>query len=89
MNEDQGGASYGLFCLSDTLYILQEDSTMFEYKNEVVDMPKTLKSKLSGSDMNILDERVNSRAQEGWELISSSYSVAGFAQVLLTFKRAK
>ena len=62
---------------------------MFEYKNEVFDIPGVVKSRLSGNDMRILDEMINKRSSDGWELVSSSFSVAGFAQVLLTFKREK
>ena len=62
---------------------------MYEYKNEVVDMSKTMEPKLSGRDVNILDDIINKRAADGWELVSSSYSVAAVAQVLLTFKKEK
>ena len=62
---------------------------MFEYKNEVIDMSGILKSKLSGNDMITLDDMINKRAAEGWELISSSYFVGVPVQVLLTYKREK
>jgi len=61
---------------------------MFEYRNEVFDMPG-MRSKLNGKDMYLLDDMINKRAAEGWELVSTSYSVAGFPQVLLTFKKEK
>ena len=60
---------------------------MYEYKNEIVDFPGLMKAKLNNNDMYMLDDIINKRTTDGWELISTSYSIAASPQVLLTFKR--
>jgi|GEM_PF-3232599 len=60
-----------------------------EYKNEVIDILGAAKPKLSDDDIFLLNETVNKRAAEGWELVSTSYSAPEIAQILLSFKKEK
>ena len=65
---------------------------MFEYKSEVVTVTKTtgiVSKNLNDKDASILDELINKRAEEGWELVTHSISTVGLAQFVVTFKKAK
>jgi len=62
---------------------------MFKYESVLLDASGSMKSKLGTKDISILDEAINKRADDGWELVTCSYSVAGFAQLLLVFKKEK
>ena len=60
---------------------------MFKYESVLLAASSSIKGKLGTKDISILDEVINKRAADGWELVTHSYSVAGFAQFLLTFKK--
>ena len=60
---------------------------MFKYESVILDASSSVQGKLGTKDISILDEAINKRAADGWELVTHSYSVAGFAQFLLTFKK--
>ena len=60
---------------------------MFKYESMVVDASGSIKMKLGTKDISILDDIINKRAEDGWELVTYSYSVAGIAQFLITFKK--
>ena len=60
---------------------------MFKYESVLLDASSSIKSKLGTKEISILDEEINKRAADGWELVTHSYSVSGFAQILLTFKK--
>jgi len=62
---------------------------MFKYESVLLDASSFLKGKLGSKDISMLDEEINKRAADGWELVTYSYSVAGPAQFLLTFKKEK
>ena len=62
---------------------------MFKYESMLLDASSFIKGKLGTKDISILDEVINKRAADGWELVTYSYSVAGIAQFLLTFKKEK
>ena len=65
---------------------------MFEYKSDVVTATKTtgiLSKNLNEKDVAILDELINKRAAEGWELVTHSLSTVGLAQFIVTFKKEK
>ena len=62
---------------------------MFKYETVVLDASGSIKSKLGTKDISILDEEINKRAADGWELVTYSHSVAGFAQFLVTFRKEK
>lgn len=54
---------------------------MFEYKTEVLKTGvKWLSDKANDADVTALDELINRRASEGWELVTYSY-MATSAQV--------
>jgi len=62
---------------------------MFNYKSEVYIPSNTagIFKVLSDKDTSVLDELINKRAAEGWELVT--HSVAGNNQFIFTFKREK
>jgi len=60
---------------------------MFKYESMVLDASGSIKMKLGTKDISILDEVINKRAADGWELVTYSYSVSGVAQFLVTFKK--
>lgn len=62
---------------------------MLKYESVILDASSSIKGKLGTKDILILDEAINKRAEDGWELVSTSFSVAGYAQFLLTFKKEK
>ena len=67
---------------------------MFEYKSEIVmaDGFKLFSTKASECDMKILDDVINARAAEGWELANYIYSSSPLeagARFIVTFKKAK
>lgn len=62
---------------------------MFKYESVLLDASSSIKGKLGSKDISILDEEINKRAADGWELVTHSYSVAGYAQFLVTFKKEK
>ena len=67
---------------------------MFEYKSEIVKAVgfKLFSTKASECDMGVLDDVVNARAAEGWELVTYVYSsspIEAGARFIVTFKRAK
>ena len=64
---------------------------MYEYKTELLDTNvKWFKDSADEKDITMLDELLNKRAKEGWELVTYSYmiNVFGFKSVFsITFKR--
>ena len=67
---------------------------MFEYKSEIVkaDGLKLFSTKANETDMKILDDVINTRATEGWELATYVYSSSPLeagARFIVTFKKAK
>ena len=64
---------------------------MFEYKSELIMTTKTsgIVKNLSENDVSVLDELINKRAAEGWELVTHSVSIVGTAQFVVTFKKEK
>ena len=66
---------------------------MFEYKTEVLSTGvKWFSDKANDADVLALDQLINKRASEGWELVTYSYmatSVQARGATLITFKRQK
>jgi len=65
---------------------------MFEYKSDIVAatmMTGIVTKSLNKKDASILDELINKRAAEGWELVTHSVSTVGPAQFVVTFKKEK
>ena len=64
---------------------------MYEYKSELIMTTKTsgIVKNLSEKDVSILDELINKRATEGWELVTHSFSIVGTTQFVVTFKKEK
>ena len=64
---------------------------MFVYKSELIVTTKTsgIVKNLSEKDVSVLDELINERAAEGWELVTHSFSIVGTAQFVVTFKKEK
>lgn len=60
---------------------------MLKYESMILDASSSMKGKLGTKDISIIDEAINKRAADGWELVTCSFSLAGFAQFLLTFKK--
>ena len=60
---------------------------MFKYESVLLDASSFMKGKLGTKDISILDEAINKRAADGWELVTVSFSLAGLAQFLLIFKK--
>lgn len=64
---------------------------MYEYKTEILDTDiKWFTDKATAKDANELDEFLNKRAQEGWELATYSFMdthVHLRCGTLITFKR--
>lgn len=66
---------------------------MYIYKTEILNVSmKFFSDKANESDVEMLDELINSRAQEGWELVTYDY-MATSTQIkgafLVTFKKPK
>lgn len=67
---------------------------MYTYKSEVIDTEVKwgFKDSASQKDVEKLDELINQRAEEGWELVEYSYMANAFGSrsaILITFKKAK
>ena len=67
---------------------------MYIYKSEVIETETKwgFKDSASQNDVDKLDELINSKAEEGWELVSHSYMTNQFAPksaILVTFKKKK
>lgn len=62
---------------------------IFKYESILLDASSSIKGKLGAKDISILNEAINKRAEDGWELVANSYSVAGYAQFLVTFKKER
>lgn len=67
---------------------------MFEYKTELLEsgIKWGLNDSADNKDISKLDELLNEKAKEGWELVTYSYmtNTAGFKSVFaITFKRKK
>ena len=66
---------------------------MFEYKTEILFTGvKWFSDKANDADVSALDELLNKRASEGWELVTYSYmatSVQARGATLITFRREK
>jgi len=60
---------------------------MLKYESVILDASSSMKGKLDTNDISILDETINKRATDGWEPVACSFSLAGFAQFLLIFKK--
>jgi hypothetical protein len=63
------------------------------YKTEILTTGiKWLSDKANEADVTALDELINQRASEGWELVAYSYmatSIQSRGATLLTFKKQK
>ena len=66
---------------------------MFEYKTEILSTGvKWLSDKANDADASALDELINKRVLEGWELVTYSYMSTSFQSrgaTLITFKKEK
>ena len=67
---------------------------MYIYKSEVIDteMKWGFKDSASAKDVEKLDELINQKAEEGWELAEYSYMANAFgarSAILITFKKEK
>ena len=66
---------------------------MFEYKSEIIETSiKWFKDNADQNDLMKLDELINTRSSEGWELVVHSYMVnatASRSAILVTFKKEK
>jgi len=66
---------------------------MFEYKTEVLKTGiKWVSDKANEADVSALNDLINQRAAEGWELVTYSYmatSLQARGATLMTFKRQK
>jgi len=66
---------------------------MFEYKTEILKTGiKWLSDKANEADVSSLDELINKRASEGWELVTYSYmatSIQARGATLITFRKQK
>lgn len=66
---------------------------MFEYKTEILMTGvKWLSDKANDADVTALDQLINERASEGWELVTYSYmgtSVQVRGATLITFRKQK
>ena len=66
---------------------------MYQYQTEVLKVSlKVFTNKATDSDIAMLDELINQRAQEGWELVTYDY-MATSTQIqgafLVTFRKEK
>jgi len=70
-----------------------EEESMFEYKTEVLKTGlKWFSDKANQADVSALDDLINTRASEGWELVTYSYmatSVQARGATLITFRRER
>lgn len=66
---------------------------MFIYKSEILKTSiKWIKDSASEKDLSNLDELINTRAKEGWELVTYSYMANAFSSrsaILVTFRKLK
>ena len=66
---------------------------MYEYKTEILSAGiRWVKGKATEADASKLDNLLNQRAAEGWELVNYVYTTEVFnvsANFILTFKKAK
>ena len=68
---------------------------MVEYKTELLGLPSALKGNLSDKDISLLNELINERAAEGWELVTYVLSMPGasrtlgVSQFVVTFRKQK
>jgi hypothetical protein len=68
---------------------------MFEYKSEVlVTTIKWVDDRANETDIARLDELINKRTQEGWELVTYAYMANGLtahlhSAILITFRKEK
>ncbi|MBP1040928.1 DUF4177 domain-containing protein [Vagococcus sp. BWB3-3] len=64
---------------------------MYEYKSEILETStKWIKDSANEKDLKLLDDLINSRAQQGWELVTHAYMpnvVATRSAFLITFKK--
>ncbi|MGL6198342.1 MAG: DUF4177 domain-containing protein [Lachnospiraceae bacterium] len=64
---------------------------MFEYKTEILTTGvKLLSDKANAADVSALDQLINDRASEGWELVTYSYMATALetrGATLITFKK--
>jgi len=60
---------------------------VLKYESMILDASSPMKGKLDTKDISVLDEAINKRTADGWELVTCSFSLAGFAQFLLVFKK--
>ena len=65
---------------------------MYEYKSEILTVgPKWWSDKATPEDASVLDELLNQRAAEGWELVTYDYmatSVQIKGAFIITYRRA-
>ena len=66
---------------------------MYEYKSEILSKGiRWVKGKATEADASGLDELLNERAADGWELVSYVYTTEVLnvsASMLITFRKAK
>lgn len=64
---------------------------MFEYKTEILETSiKWVKDSANEKDLTQLDELINSKAQQGWELVTHAYMpnvTATRSAFLVTFRK--
>jgi hypothetical protein len=64
---------------------------VYEYRSEIIETGvKWFKDSANYGDVDRMDDLINNRAEEGWELVCHSYMVNVFSarsSILLTFKR--
>lgn len=68
---------------------MEGENRVFKYESILLDASSSIKGKLGSKDITLLDEEINKRAADGWELVTYSHSLSGYAQFLLTFKKEK
>ena len=76
------------------ILIIEEVKEMYIYKSEVIDteMKWGFKDSASPKDVEKLDELINQKAEEGWELVEYSYmsnAIGSRSAILITFKKKK
>ena len=66
---------------------------MYEYKTEIVSKGiRWVRGRASETDASGLDELLNERAQEGWELVAYAFTTEVLnlaAAMMITFKKQK
>ena len=71
----------------------KEELLMYKYKTEVITTSlKWINDSASPEDVDRLDNMINERAEDGWELVTHSYMANAFGSrsaILITFRKQK